>query len=105
MCDVPRGELLEVARRAPASESAGGDVELALEAHALGDLREQLVDRGDADRREHLLAVGVGQREVAGRHCSATTAPVGLDVQQRVDLGRVGEPDPDEPALAVRDPR
>ena len=51
------------------------EVELAAEPHARRHLLEQLVDRVDADRGEHLLAVGVGQREVAGRaHCSASTA-------------------------------
>jgi len=37
------------------------DVELAAEANTRRDLLEQLVDRRDADRREHLRAVGVGQ--------------------------------------------
>ena len=51
------------------SVSARLECELAPEAHALGHLLEELVDRLDADRREHLLAVAVGEAEVA--HCSA----------------------------------
>ena len=47
-------------------------VELALEANAGRDVAEELVDRRDADRREHLLAVGVGEREEA--HWSARTS-------------------------------
>ena len=49
------------------------EVELTAEAHACRNVGEELVHRRDADRLEHLLAVGVGQREVA-RHwlCSAT---------------------------------
>src|SRR5205085_7323060 len=50
----------------------GLERELALEANASGDLLEELVDRRDADRLEHLLAVGAGERE-APRHCSART--------------------------------
>ena len=34
-------------------------------------------------------------------YCSADELLVRLDVEQRVDLGGVGETDPDEPALAV----
>ena len=40
----------------------GGDVELPPEADTLGDLLEQLLQRGDADRLQHRVAVGVGQR-------------------------------------------
>jgi hypothetical protein len=71
---VPRGELLH-----PADERRLGerrrDVQLAVEPHARWDLLEELVEGGDADRLEHRLAVGVGQREIAGgTHCSATCA-------------------------------
>jgi hypothetical protein len=52
-----------------------------VEADAIGYLLEEGVDRPDADRLEHRLAVGVGEREVSGRrrgalaaHCSATCA-------------------------------
>src|SRR5918996_4666497 len=38
------------------------------------DLLEELVDRRDAGRREHLRAVGLRQREVTAAHCSATCA-------------------------------
>ena len=64
MCDVPRGELLEVRDELGLGERRL-EVERGPEAHALRDVPEELLDRGDADRREHLLAVGVGQREVA----------------------------------------
>ena len=47
------------------------EVERALEADAGGDVPEELLDRRDADRREHLLAVGVREREVARSYCSA----------------------------------
>ena len=44
--------------------------QLAVEADGGRDLLEEVVDRRDADRAEHLLAVGLGEREEA-RHCSA----------------------------------
>ena len=52
------------------------EVELAPEANALGHLREQLVDVGDADRLEHRVAVVAGEAEerVRLRHCSASTS-------------------------------
>ncbi len=71
--DVPCRELLDVAHELGLPER-GRDVELAVEADAGRHLLEELVDRGDADRREHLLAVGVGEREVALAHWSATCA-------------------------------
>ena len=37
------------------------ELELAVEADLVGDLGEQLVDRGGADRLQHLPAVGVGR--------------------------------------------
>ena len=74
------------------------EVELALEAHPGRDVAEELVDRRDADRREHLLAVGVGER--AGSRVGQVLLLV-LDVEEAVDLARVGEADADEPALAV----
>ena len=42
--------LLRLARR---------EVERAAEPHALGDVGEEVVDRVNADRRQHLLPVGV----------------------------------------------
>src|SRR6185503_8897200 len=44
--------------------------QLAPHAHAVRQVCEQLLDRGDADRLEHRLPVGIGQREVA-HPCSA----------------------------------
>ena len=76
-------------------------VELAVEAHSVRDLLEELVDRRDADRGEHLVAVAIGEREVPGRHCSATTAWYASTSSRSFDLGRIGQPDPHEPALAV----
>ena len=49
--------------------------QLAAEAHRLGDVAEELLDRGDADRREHLLAVRIRQRKERQRaaHRSSST--------------------------------
>ena len=58
--DVTGGELLEVARELLFGERRP-DVELAPEADAFGDVAEELLHRGDSDRREHLLAVPLGQ--------------------------------------------
>ena len=58
--DVAGGELLEVARELLLGERRP-DVELAPEPDAFGDVAEELLDRGDSDRREHLLAVPLGQ--------------------------------------------
>ena len=51
-------------------------VELPAEAHAGGNLLEEVVERVDAYRREHRVAVVVRLRQVARRaaHCSATWA-------------------------------
>ena len=38
-----------------------------------GDVREQVVDRGDPDRRQHRLAIGVGVRRVG--HQPAISSP------------------------------
>ena len=49
------------------------EVEPALEADRSRNVAEQLFDRGDADRGEHLLAIGFRQRELAQeslRSCS-----------------------------------
>ena len=50
---------------------AGGDAERPVEPHGLGDLVEELVQRVDADRREHLadLVLGV-RREGHVRQCT-----------------------------------
>ena len=50
--DVPGRELLEQGDDLRLGQR-GLDVELAREPHGRGDLLEELVDRGDADRREH----------------------------------------------------
>ena len=68
--DVPPGELLEVALELDLRQR-GRDVEVAREPHPGRDVAEQLLDGLDADRREHGVAIGVGEREVA--HCSSTT--------------------------------
>ena len=77
--DVPRGELLDVPHELGLAERRR-HVELAVEAHPGRHLLEELVDRGDADRREHLLAVGVGQREVARRSLLGDVRAVRLGV-------------------------
>ena len=62
-CGRSRRELARGARRAPARTARGSTSSCAAEAHARRDVAEELVDRRDADRREHRLAVGVSQRE------------------------------------------
>ena len=69
--NVPGCQLLDVAHELRLAERRG-QIELAAEAHPGRNLLEELVERRDPDRGEHLLAVGVGQREVA--HCWATCA-------------------------------
>ncbi len=64
---VARCKLLEVPRELGLTERRR-DVELAVEADSGRNLLEELVHGGDADRREHLRAVGVGEAEVAGAH-------------------------------------
>ena len=64
------------------------EVERALEADAGRNVLEELFDRGDADRREHLLAVGVGERELA-HSLVCEELLVRVRVEQRVDLGGV----------------
>src|SRR5262249_21414453 len=49
------------------------ELERSVEPHAGRNVAEEILDRVDADRREHRLPVGVGQREVGKGHCSATT--------------------------------
>ena len=66
--DVLRRKLLEVAHELRLGER-GLEVERALEADAGRDVAEQLLDGRDPDRREHLLAIGVREGELA--HCSA----------------------------------
>ena len=62
--DVSRRELLEMPLQLRLAQRRL-EVELPLEAHAGRNVAEQLVDGVDADRREHRLAIGVGQGEVA----------------------------------------
>jgi hypothetical protein len=69
--DVPRSKLLEV-RDDLLLRERRLEIELAVETHARWNVAEQLVDRVDADRREHLVAVALCQGEEA--HCSATKA-------------------------------
>ncbi len=69
---VACGELFEVRDHLGLGER-GVERELAPEAHALGDVAEELVDRRDADRVEHLALVALGQRDER-RHCSARNA-------------------------------
>ena len=66
MSALRRRELLEVPHERGFGQRLG-HVERAAEADALGDLLEQLVDGLDADRVEHRVAVGVGEREVSGQ--------------------------------------
>ena len=68
--DVPGSELLEMGDELRLGERRL-EVQLAVEPHAVWDVAKQLVDSRDADRREHLLAVGVRQGEKA--HDSASS--------------------------------
>ena len=62
--DVLRRELLDVPGQLGLAER-GRELELASEADALRDLLEELLDGRDPDRGEHLLAVAIGEAEVA----------------------------------------
>jgi hypothetical protein len=68
--DVASGQILEVACQLLLRKRRL-ERELAVEANACRNVAEEPVDRGDPDRLEHLLAVSLGQREVA--QLSATT--------------------------------
>ncbi len=85
--DVLRRELLEVADELGLAER-GRHVELPVEADARRNLLEQLVDRRDADRGEHLRAVRVGQAEVAHALLLGDVRAVRVRVHQRVELAR-----------------
>ena len=50
------------------------EVELPPEADSLRQVAEELLDRADADRPEHLLPVGVCEREKRMRHCWASSS-------------------------------
>ena len=50
------------------------EVELPPEADSLRQVAEELLDRADADRPEHLLPVGVGEREERVCHCWASSS-------------------------------
>ena len=76
---IARGELLEVRDELRLGER-GLEVEPSLEPHRLRDVAEEVLDRRDADRRQHLLAVGVGEREMTQsplRHGEAGTSAPG----------------------------
>ena len=68
---VPARELLEMPCQLRLRERRR-HVERPAEADALGYVAEEIVDGVDADRREHRLAVGVGEREVAA-HASSSS--------------------------------
>ena len=70
--DIPRRELGEVRHQLLLGERRL-EVERAVEADTRGDVAEQLVDRRDADRLEHLLPVVVGESEKRVGHWSART--------------------------------
>ena len=62
--DVLRRELLQVALQLRLGQRRR-DRQLTRVAHRLRDVAKELLDRVDADLREHRLAVGVGEREEA----------------------------------------
>ena len=71
------------------SESAGSRSSSRPKRTACRQVAEELVDRVDADRREHLLPVGLGQRRGTGAaSLLGEHLPVGAGVEQRVDLRR-----------------
>ena len=70
--DVPRFQLGQV-REELRLRQRPLEVERPAEAHALGHVAEELLDRRDADRLEHRVAVRVGDRQERVRHCSART--------------------------------
>src|SRR5581483_5735654 len=67
---VPRRQPAEV-RGELLLRQRGLERELAVEPDAGGDVREQGVDGVDADGGEHLVAVGLREREIRMRHWSA----------------------------------
>jgi hypothetical protein len=68
--DVLRCELLHVALQLPFRQRRR-DVQRSRVTEGRRDVPEQLVDGGHTDRGEHLLAVGIGEREIA--HCVSST--------------------------------
>ncbi len=70
--DVARGERAQVRGELGLAERPL-ERELAVEADAGRDVAEELVDRRDADRAQHLLPVVVGESEERVRHSSART--------------------------------
>jgi hypothetical protein len=69
--DVLRSELLEMTRELRLGERRR-HLEVACEPDATGDVAEEFVNRRDPDRGQHLLAIGVGEREVA--HCVSSSS-------------------------------
>ena len=75
--DIPAGvrlgrELLEVSRQLLLGQLRL-EFELATETNRDGNVPEEVVDGLDSDRLEHRLPIGVREREIRMRHCSATT--------------------------------
>src|SRR5229473_1238224 len=63
-------------------------IEQALMARRNRHIGKQRVDRWGADRREHRLAVGIGQRQIAHHSCSATKASyAALSISESSSLG------------------
>src|SRR6185503_10087071 len=80
--------------------------QLAPQAHTVRQVREQLLDRGDADRLEHRLSVGVGQREVAhpcsARCCLYASASISASASAgSVSRTRTSQPSPYGSSLTV----
>src|SRR5262249_32610991 len=79
--------------------------ELTLEANAFRNVAKELVDRVDADRREHRLAVGVSQREVAhsvsscARYAAASSSE--STSEGSASLMRTSQPSPYGSSLTV----
>ena len=76
------------------------DVELAPEAHGRRNVPEGRIDRRDPDRREHRVAIGIG--EGRGKTLVLEHSAVLVGGEQLVALAGVREADPDQPAGLVR---
>ena len=66
-----------------------GELELAAQADPLRQVAEELSDRADADRTEHRLPVGVGEREERVRHSGPVSAPAPAETAPPLPAGSV----------------
>src|SRR4028118_2303774 len=99
----PRRTLSGMSATRPARDG----VARALEAPALGNVGEQVLERVGADGAQHLAQILLGYGRIAAHRGGTTLATrleqllVCLDVEQGVDLGGVAEAHLDHPAVPV----